>query len=358
MNDDRRWMAHALVLAQRGLYTTHPNPRVGCVLVNAGVMVGQGWHERAGEAHAEVMALRDAGPRAQGAVAYVTLEPCSHTGRTPPCADALLAAGVQRVVAAMQDPNPQVAGQGLARLRAAGLEVECGLMEAEAEALNAGFLRRMRGGLPWVRIKLAASLDGRTAMADGSARWITGEAARRDVQRWRARSDVVLTGVGTVLCDNPALNLREELWPVGEFPQRQPWRVVLDSHLRTPLTAQILRLPGRCTLVGVEGHHQRQDGTECRQLEGDRPSPEAVLRMLAQEGVNEVLIEAGAGIAGSFMRSGCVDELILYLAPTLLGSQARPLMDLPIVTMADQLRLRLKDQRAVGDDWRLVLERT
>ncbi|NNM51711.1 MAG: bifunctional diaminohydroxyphosphoribosylaminopyrimidine deaminase/5-amino-6-(5-phosphoribosylamino)uracil reductase RibD, partial [Pseudomonadales bacterium] len=269
-------MAHAIVLAQRGLYTTHPNPRVGCVLVQAGELVGQGWHERAGEAHAEVMALREAGSKAQGAVAYVTLEPCSHTGRTPPCADALIAAGVQRVVAAMQDPNPKVAGQGLARLRAAGIEVLCGLMEAEAEALNPGFLRRMRGGLPWVRVKLASSLDGRTAMADGSSHWITGEAARRDVQRWRARSDVVLTGVGTVLCDNPALNLREELWPADSFPGRQPWRVVLDSHLRTPSTAQVLKQPGRCLLIGVEGS-QRHDETDVRRVAGDRPQPEAVL---------------------------------------------------------------------------------
>jgi diaminohydroxyphosphoribosylaminopyrimidine deaminase/5-amino-6-(5-phosphoribosylamino)uracil reductase len=231
---DSHWMAHALRLAGQGLYGTSPNPRVGCVLVAGEAIVGSGWHRRAGEPHAEVLALREAGDRARNSTAYVTLEPCSHHGKTPPCADALIAAGVTRVVVAVQDPNPKVAGAGIAKLRAAGIAVDCGLMEAEARVLNAGFFARMTRGTPWLRSKIAMSLDGRTALANGASKWITGEPARLDVQHWRARSCAVLTGIGTVLADDARLNVREIETP------RQPLRVVLDSRLRIPLDARIL----------------------------------------------------------------------------------------------------------------------
>lgn len=367
--DDLRQMARALQLARRGRYTTQPNPRVGCVLLRDGVVVGEGWHERAGTPHAEVHALRAAGERARGATAYVTLEPCSHHGRTPPCADALIAAGVARVVVAMADPNPLVAGQGLAKLRAAGITVEVGVLEAEAQALNEGFVRRMTTGRPLVRLKLAQSLDGRTAMRSGESQWITGPAARRDVQRLRAQSGAVITGVETVLADDPALNLRVADWidwPEGLVPV-QPLRVVVDSRLRTPATARLFRTDGPVVIATVAESVDAQPdavaalraaGAEVWALPADaagRVDLVALLERLGQAQVNEALVETGPTLAGAFVAQGLVDELVLYQAPTLLGSDARPLLDLPLTRMAEQRRLRVIEQRQVGDDVKLVL---
>jgi diaminohydroxyphosphoribosylaminopyrimidine deaminase/5-amino-6-(5-phosphoribosylamino)uracil reductase len=351
---DSQWMAQALRLAERGLYTTTPNPRVGCVLVSAGKVVGEGWHERAGEPHAEVHALRSAGGAARGATAYVTLEPCSHHGRTPPCAEALIAAGVSRVVCAMQDPNPLVAGSGLALLRAAGIEVECGLMEGAARELNTGFITRMSRGAPWVRSKIAASLDGRTALANGTSQWITGPAARHDVQHWRARSCAVLTGSGTVLADDPRLNVREIR------TERQPLRVVLDGRLRTPPQAAILR-GGVLIYTAAEHAAQRAalqaQGAEVVTLAGvdgevDLPG---VMSDLARRGINEVLVEAGRTLNGALLRAGLVDELVLYFAPQLLGDAARGLAELGELTQLQQrVGLQWQDVRQVGGDLRIV----
>src|SRR5512135_2431955 len=296
---DSQWMARALCLAERGLYTTAPNPRVGCVLVKDGKIIGEGWHERAGEPHAEVHALRAAGGAARGATAYVTLEPCSHHGRTPPCADALIAAGVSRVVSAMQDPNPLVAGQGLQKLSDAGIEVECGLMEAAARELNIGFVSRMTRGMPWVRSKIAASLDGRTALANGTSKWITGEAARRDVQHWRARSCAILTGIGTVLADDPQLNVR------SMESARQPLRAVVDNGLRIPPAARLLQQPGAVIYTATQDAQKiaalEKSGARVAVLAdaGGQVDLSAVLRDLAERGCNEVLVEAGSKLNGA-----------------------------------------------------------
>jgi diaminohydroxyphosphoribosylaminopyrimidine deaminase/5-amino-6-(5-phosphoribosylamino)uracil reductase len=354
---DSAWMAQALRLAERGLYTTSPNPRVGCVLVKDGAVAGEGWHERAGEPHAEVHALHMAGTAARGATAYVTLEPCSHHGRTPPCADALIEAGVARVVVAAQDPNPQVAGSGIEKLRAAGIAVECGLMEAAARELNIGFFARMTRGTPWVRSKTGMSLDGRTALANGVSQWITGAAARRDVQHWRARSCAVLTGIGTVLADDPQLNVREI--DAG----RQPLRVVLDSMLQTPPSARILQGGDVLVCTAV------QDAEKIAVLEraGAKVSvmPDgagqvdlsAVLRDLAQRGCNEVLVEAGSTLNGALLRAGLVDELLLYIAPQLLGDAARGMAQLGELTALDQrIELDWQDVRQVGRDLRIVVK--
>ncbi|MBI3902546.1 MAG: bifunctional diaminohydroxyphosphoribosylaminopyrimidine deaminase/5-amino-6-(5-phosphoribosylamino)uracil reductase RibD [Nitrosomonadales bacterium] len=348
-------MAHALQLAERGLYTTSPNPRVGCVLVRDDAVVGAGWHERAGEPHAEIHALRAAGEAARGATAYVTLEPCSHHGRTPPCADALIAAGVARVVAAMQDPNPQVAGQGLNKLRAAGIAVEYGLMEAEASALNIGFFTRMTRGMPWLRSKIAASLDGRTALNNGVSQWITGAEARQEVQHWRARSCAVLTGIGTVLEDDAQLNVR------SIETTRQPLRVVVDSYLRMPLSARILQ--GGNVVV----YTATQDAEKIAALENagacvtvlpdddGRVDLHAVLRDLATRGCNEVLAEGGARLNGALLQAGLVDELVLYLAPQLLGDMARGMAQLGELTSLEQrIKLDWQDVRRVGEDLRVV----
>lgn len=351
---DSQWMAQALRLAERGLYTTAPNPRVGCVLVKAGKVVGEGWHERAGEPHAEVHALRNAGRSARGATAYVTLEPCSHHGRTPPCADALIAEGVSRVVCAMQDPNPQVAGNGLAALRAAGIEAECGLMEAAARELNIGFFTRMSRGTPWVRSKIAASLDGRTALANGTSKWITGAAARRDVQQWRARSCAVLTGIGTVLADDPRLNVREV------HTERQPLRVVVDSRLRMPPEAAILS--GAVLIYTASSDASRRAALQAQGAEvvtmtsadGQVDLP-AMLGDLARRGTNEVLVEAGRTLNGALFKTGLVDELVLYLAPRLLGDAARGLADLGELTQLQQgVAMQWQDVRQVGSDLRIV----
>lgn len=363
--DDRRHMAEALRLARQGRYTTQPNPRVGCVLVKDGVVVGAGFHARAGGPHAEVVALKQAGYRAYGATAYVTLEPCAHQGRTPPCANELVIAGVRRVVAACLDANPLVAGKGVKILRDAGIEVEVGLLEEEARALNPGFLRRINGGLPWVRLKMAASLDGRTAMANGESQWITGPDARRDVQRWRAMSSAVVTGVGTVLADDPSLTVRPDEWSDWSHGEVvPPWRVVLDKEFRTPVTAKLFQTPGRVIVAGVAAPLERQAALKDAGAEvwvlpagGDgRVDLRALLKKLAEAGANEVLVEAGATVAGAFARAGLVDEFILYTAPVLLGSSARPLLEWPLASIRDQRRFAITDTRMVGGDIRTILQ--
>lgn len=352
---DSQWMAHALQLAERGLYTTSPNPRVGCVLVRDGRVVGEGWHERAGEPHAEVHALRAAADTALGATAYVTLEPCSHHGRTPPCADALIEAGIARVVVATQDPNPLVAGQGIAKLRASGIEVECGLMEAAAHELNIGFFARMTRGTPWVRSKIAASLDGRTALNNGESQWITGTAARQDVQHWRARSCVVLTGIGTVLADDPQLNVRELT------TTRQPLRAVVDNDLRIPPSARLLQQAGAIIYTATRDTQRiaavEHAGARVVVLPDASGSVDAaaVLCDLAAQGCNEVLVEAGSKLNGSLLQAELVDELVLYLAPQLLGDMARGMARMGELTSLDQrTNLEWQDVRRVGMDLRIV----
>jgi len=348
------------------MHTTQPNPRVGCVIAQGDAVVGAGWHQRAGEPHAEVLALREAGTRAQGATAYVTLEPCSHFGRTPPCADALIAAGIARVVAACEDPNPKVAGAGLQRLRDAGIAVETDLLCAAARDLNCGFFSRIERQRPWVRVKLAMSLDGRTALADGASKWITGEAARADVQRWRARSSAILTGIGTVLVDDPRLTVRFNQHhphpsPPLEGEGVKPVRVVLDSALRTPRGARVL--DGSAPTLIVHGDESRAQDDRLASVElaatplrGDRLDLAAVLALLGARGVNELQVEAGPTLCGALFAMGLVDELLLYVAPVLLGDRARPLLMLPGVdTIAAASRLRIVDQRRIGEDQRLLL---
>ena len=370
-HEDARFMSRALALARRGLYTTDPNPRVGCVLVRHGEIVGEGWHERAGQAHAEVNAIRAAGERAVGATVYVSLEPCRHRGRTGPCTEALEAAGVHRVVAAMADPDPRTAGQGLEALRRAGIEVHCGLLEGQARDLNPGFVMRHTRGRPYVRIKMAASLDGRTAMADGESKWITGRLARRDVQRLRARSSAILTGIGTLLADDPSLTVRAA--ELGEnIAIRQPLRVVVDRRLRTPVGASLLRQPGATLIVtrsdlsdDDHGNGNVNDtrraltdaGADILSLTGSDGSGElaALMAALAGRGVNEVLVEAGATLGGALLAEELVDEIVLYTAPVLLGDAARGLFHLPhIRTLTEGLALDVSDVRALGADWRIT----
>ena len=365
--EDERFMSRALTLARRGLYTTDPNPRVGCVLVRDGEIVGEGWHERAGQAHAEVNAIRAAGQRADGTTVYVSLEPCRHRGRTGPCTEALAAAGVRRVVAAMADPDPRTAGQGLEALRGAGIEVRCGLLEDQARDLNPGFVMRHTRGRPYVRIKMAASLDGRTAMADGESKWITGRLARRDVQRLRARSSAILTGIGTLLADDPSLTVRTA--ELGEnIAIRQPLRVVVDRRLRTPVDASLLRQPG-ATLIVTRSDLSDDDsdddsrralteaGAEILSLSGSDQDGElaALMAALAERGINEVLVEAGATLGGALLAEELVDEIVLYMAPVLLGDTARGLFHLPhIRTLTQGLALDVIDVRPLGSDWRIT----
>lgn len=352
---DHGMMARALQLAERGLWTTSPNPRVGCVLVSNGKIVGEGWHEKAGEAHAEVNALRAAGAQARGATAYVTLEPCSHFGRTPPCAEALITAGVARVVAAMTDPNPLVAGQGTALLQAAGIATASGLLESEARELNVGFVSRMSRGRPWLRLKVAASLDGKTALNNGVSQWITGPDARRDGQRWRARACAILTGIGTVRDDDPQLNVRDVETP------RQPLRVVVDSRLEIPLTARILQGGPVLIAAAVDNPEKnallRSTGAKVLIL----PNPAGKVELtdllieLGRRGINEVHAEAGFKLNGSLMREGLVDELLLYLAPCLIGHEASGLFNLPeLTTLAGKRLLQIRDLRQIGEDIRLI----
>jgi diaminohydroxyphosphoribosylaminopyrimidine deaminase/5-amino-6-(5-phosphoribosylamino)uracil reductase len=353
---DVEFMSRALTLARRGLYTTDPNPRVGCVLVRDGEIVGEGWHERAGESHAEVNAIQQAGDKARGATAYVTLEPCCHTGRTPPCTQALVDAGVIRVVAAMEDPNPLVAGRGLAALADADIKVENGLLRSEAEKVNPGFISRMRLKRPYVRIKLAISLDGKTAMANGESKWITGDAARADVQRLRARSSAILTGSGTVLSDDPSLNVRDV--DIG----RQPLRVIVDANLSTPETAKMLKLDGSTLIATATEEPDLSEmligaGAEIILLPAgpNKVDLPALMQHLAAQEVNELLVEAGSTLCGSLLESKLVDELVIYLAPHIMGHDARGMFRLPALeNMADRISLNISDVRAVGKDWRIT----
>lgn len=354
---DHVHMAHALRLAELGLYTTHPNPRVGCVIAHGERVVGTGFHQRAGEPHAEVFALREAGEQARGATAYVTLEPCAHHGRTPPCADALIAAGVARVVIAAEDPFPQVAGRGIGKLRDAGITVETGLMREQARELNVGFFSRIERGRPWVRVKLAMSLDGRTALANGESKWITGEAARADVQRWRARSSAILTGSGTVLADDPRLTVR---LPDGEA-FTPPWRVVLDSRLRTPAGSHVL--DGNVPTLVMHSAHVAPVDLRFQSVElvamseqGGALDLTAVMSELARRQCSEVHVEAGANLCGALFAAGMADELLIYVAPLLLGDTARPLLCLPpLADMAARWKLQTIDHRVLGNDMRLLL---
>ncbi|SEJ92079.1 bifunctional diaminohydroxyphosphoribosylaminopyrimidine deaminase/5-amino-6-(5-phosphoribosylamino)uracil reductase RibD [Pseudomonas sp. NFR16] len=361
---DAAYMARALELARKGVYSTHPNPRVGCVIVRDGEIVGEGWHVRAGEPHAEVHALRHAGEKARGATAYVTLEPCSHHGRTPPCADALVNAGVARVVAAMQDPNPDVAGRGLLRLMSAGIAVQSGVLEGEARAINKGFLKRMEHGLPYVRVKLAMSLDGRTAMASGQSQWITGPQARSAVQRLRAQSSVVLTGADTVLADHARLTVRpDELDLSAELTAlavtRPPLRVLIDGRLRVPLDAPFFKagsaLVVTCAAASArERYHEEGHEMLALASSGGHVDLRKLLVELASRGVNDVLVEAGPRLAGAFTRLGLVDEFQIFVAGKFMGSSARPLLDLPLAQMSEAMELKIIEMRAVGNDWRVI----
>ena len=356
---DHLHMARALRLAERGAWTTRPNPMVGCVVAHGEEVVGEGWHVRAGEPHAEVLALQEAAGRAKGATAYVTLEPCAHTGRTGPCAQALVDAGVGRVVAAMRDPFPQVDGAGFDALREAGIEVASGLMEPQARALNRGFLSRIERGRPWVRVKLATSLDGRSALASGDSKWISCEASRADVMRWRARAGAIVTGAGTVLADDPALTVR-----LGEGEADRefvpPLRVVLDPGLATTARGRVregdaptlyIHAPDAKATRGMSAQAAAVD------VRGGRFDLHAVLRVLAERQVNEVQVEAGATLAGGFMEAGLVDELLLYVAPVLLGPEARPMFGgLDIDSMTQRMQLKIVETRRVGEDLRLLLQ--
>lgn len=351
---DIGFMRRALELAERGLYTTTPNPRVGCVLVRDGAVMGEGWHVRAGDAHAEVNAIADARARGrrdiQGATAYVTLEPCNHAGRTGPCTQALIGAGVRRVIFAMEDPNPH-AGHGAARLRAAGVDVASGLLESEARALNVGFVSRMTRGRPWIRMKVAASLDGRTALASGASQWITGGEARHDGHRYRARACAILTGIGTVRADDPQLTVR------GVDTSRQPRRIILDRSARTPPTARVLA-GGALVVTAGRVNAEWPRGTDAIALPDAAGGIDlsALMLRLGSEGINELHVEAGARLNGALLAAGLVDELLLYVAPCLIGDPARgiALLDSPLQALSERVRLAVDSIEAVGADWRVI----
>ena len=358
--DDHKFMAQALALAERGYYSTRPNPRVGCVVINGGRVVGEGFHYRAGEAHAEVNALRAAGVHARGATVYVSLEPCCHQGRTPPCTDALIEAGVRRVVYAATDPNPQVAGNGELRLQAAGIEVRGSVMAAAAAEINRGFMHRMRSGLPFVTLKIGMTVDGKIALESGASQWITSAAARADVQRLRAANGAIVTGVGTVVADDPALTVRDERFDTAGM---QPLRVILDTHLRTPPTSRIFRGAG-ATLVLTGSEDDRLADALIAQgaiVEGCPVVPsgldlDVVLRRLAAREVNDVLVEAGPGIIGAFIHQGLFDEIVMYVAPKLFGNSALDAFALPALqNMESVAKLRYTNVRIVGPDLRLTL---
>ncbi|MGI2028503.1 bifunctional diaminohydroxyphosphoribosylaminopyrimidine deaminase/5-amino-6-(5-phosphoribosylamino)uracil reductase RibD [Endozoicomonas acroporae] len=367
---DSGFMAKAIELARSGWYTTMPNPRVGCLIVDVnGHIVGEGWHEKAGEPHAEVHALRIAGTKAKGATAYVTLEPCSHFGRTPPCAEALKAAGVARVVAAIKDDNPAVSGKGMALLQEAGIEIQSGVLADEARALNEGFFKRMSTGMPLVRAKLAMSLDGRTAMASGESQWITGPKARSEVQKLRAQSCAIITGVGSILHDNSSLTVRPDelgLTNAEAICKHQPLRVVLDSTLQTPVDAKVISGPGHCLIVTTspccpeKKARLEQAGAEVLVLDNaedqtaGRVNLPALLAELGRRECNEVLLETGAQLAGSMMAENLIDELVVFMAPVLMGSAARPLLNLPLQSMSEKKELVIKDIRAIGNDWKIT----
>jgi diaminohydroxyphosphoribosylaminopyrimidine deaminase/5-amino-6-(5-phosphoribosylamino)uracil reductase len=351
---DYEHMARALRLAKKGLYTAHPNPRVGCVIVNDGRIVGEGWHEATGGPHAEINALQQAGNKAKGATVYVSLEPCCHEGRTPPCTEALKEAGVAKVIAAMVDPHSRVAGNGLEELKAAGIEVASGLLEAQAEALNPGFIKRMRFGRPYVRLKLAMSQDGRTAMANGESKWITSDAARQDVQRLRARSSAILTGVGTVLADNPAMTVR------SEAVRHQPLRVVVDTRLSMPADAKMIKEPGETVIFTCSDSEGKAEleaaGARIHLMPfcANDVDLESVLDQLGEMEINEVLVETGATLSGAFLQAGLIDEMIIYQAPCIMGDAARALFRLPgLDSMEQKIELEVTDRRMVGKDMRM-----
>ncbi|MDH3353947.1 MAG: bifunctional diaminohydroxyphosphoribosylaminopyrimidine deaminase/5-amino-6-(5-phosphoribosylamino)uracil reductase RibD [Chromatiales bacterium] len=355
-NMDRTHMARAIQLAERGFFTTHPNPRVGCVIVKEGLVVGEGWHQKTGGSHAEIHALEQASGKAQGATAYVTLEPCSHHGKTPPCADALINAGILRAIVAMEDPNPQVAGAGIAKLKEAGIEVTIGLLESEARELNPGFILRMSEGRPFVRCKMAMSLDGRTAMASGESQWITGGDAREDGQRLRARSSAIMTGVGTVLADDPQMSVR-----LAGHSDITPLRIVLDPHLSTPISAKILQGDAPTLIVtavdepGIQQQFE-EAGIEVISVPGrsDTIDLAALMLVLAKREINEIHLEAGATLSGAMLREGLIDELNIYMAAKLMGSGARALFNTPgLDLLTDAVDLDIIDIRPVGIDWRI-----
>lgn len=355
MSDDYRFMARALRLAAKGMYTTTPNPRVGCVIVADGRIVGEGWHERAGGDHAEVVALGRAGAAARGATVYVSLEPCSHHGRTPPCADALMRAGVGRVVAAMEDPNPQVAGEGLRRLHEAGIEVACGILQAQARELNVGYVARMTRGRPWMRLKIAAGLDGKTALENGASQWITSEQARRDAHRWRARSCAIMTGIGTLTDDDPRLTVR------NVETTRQPLRVVVDSRLRIAPGSRIFEGGGVLVATATDDAARISQVAACGAEVVALPNAQgkvdlrALATELAARGINEVLVEAGMNLHSALLRAQVVDELLLYYAPRLLGDRGRGMFDLgPLSDMDDVLQVDVRELRHIGPDIRLL----
>ncbi|CAM4098021.1 bifunctional diaminohydroxyphosphoribosylaminopyrimidine deaminase/5-amino-6-(5-phosphoribosylamino)uracil reductase RibD [Pseudoalteromonas byunsanensis] len=359
---DHHYMAMAIALAKKGRFTTTPNPNVGCVIVKDNQIVGQGYHQRAGDAHAEVHALRQAADKAVGATAYVTLEPCSHHGRTPPCAEGLINAGVCRVVAAMVDPNPKVAGRGLALLQQAGVETAYGLLENEARALNRGFLKRMEQGLPYVTCKLAASLDGKTALKNGQSKWITGPLARRDVQQFRAQSCAILTGADTVIVDDAKLNVRENECAI-ELPQghalRQPVRVIIDSQNRLTPELAVFQIDAPIIIfrTHLDNNHQWPHFVEQIELKAEhgKVSCRAALKHLASCGINSVWLESGATLAGVFAQQQLIDEYVVYLAPKLIGHQGKSLFHLPEITMMDDAaQLEFTDVTRIGDDIRIT----
>lgn len=358
---DVEFMSRALELARQGLWTTSPNPRVGCVIVRDGQVIGEGWHIRAGEPHAEVYALRAAGVLAKDATAYVTLEPCSHYGRTPPCAEALIAAGIGKVVCAMKDPNPLVAGRGLAMLTAAGIETHVGILEAEAHELNPGFISRMTRQRPWIRLKSAASIDGRTALANGQSQWITSSEARADGHQWRARACAILTGINTVLADDPHLNVR------NLNTERQPDRIILDSHLRTPATAQIFtNTSGKTWVITCANNPGKQSALEAAGANVVQLPPnaeghvdlDALMAWCHQQQYNEIHVEAGAQLNGALLAANLADEIVMYLAPCLLGNSARGMFELPeYTTLENRIPLQLHDVTPMGPDIRFILRR-
>jgi diaminohydroxyphosphoribosylaminopyrimidine deaminase / 5-amino-6-(5-phosphoribosylamino)uracil reductase len=357
---DHHHMSRALQLARRGIYTTPPNPNVGCILARDNTIIAEGWHHHAGGPHAEIEALNQAGEKAKDADCYVTLEPCAHSGRTPPCTEALITAGIRRVVIAAADPNPLVAGRGIQQLETAGIRAETGLLQAQAQAINPGFEMRMRKGRPYVRCKLAMSVDGRTAMANGESKWISSEASRRDGQRLRARSSAIMTGVNTVLADDPSLTVRGV-----DTHGRQPVRVIIDRELRTPATARMLDLEGETIIFAISGDNDQKNKLEAAGAQvvtlhdsGDQDFLNSVLHYLAEEReVNEVLLESGATLAGKMLEAGVLDEIIIYMAPVLLGQKARPLFNLDgITTMSDRLVLDYTDMRMLGPDVRITLK--
>ncbi|MFK8018536.1 MAG: bifunctional diaminohydroxyphosphoribosylaminopyrimidine deaminase/5-amino-6-(5-phosphoribosylamino)uracil reductase RibD [Pseudomonadales bacterium] len=360
-NEERRFMTRAVELAKKGQFSAMPNPCVGCVLVKNGDVIAEGWHERPGGPHAEAMALQKAGPNARGCTAYVTLEPCSFVGRTPACSSSLVAAGVERVVCAMQDPHSLVSGKGFAELRNAGIEVKFGLLEAEAEALNPGYIKRQKLKLPRVTLKMAMSLDGRTAMASGESQWITGAEARRDVQLLRAKCCCILTGINTVLHDNPTMNVRPEGLDVEGLELmagRQPLRAILDSKAQVVASMNIVEASGNVLLFIEAGAvaDMSMQNAETVQIVSQPSSPldlRKVLEEIALHQCNEVLVEAGPTLAGAFVEQGLVDHLVIYVAPKLMGSGARPLLSLPIESMAENVQLEFLNVQAIGDDIRI-----